>query len=182
MSGKRPPKDAPANAGADPRESFVQWKREHPSWKLMQRDPFVFDEVETQLIQGGIDAAVAGISAGRSSSAVDLLMFCEAFLRAGMAPPEPARSWLVGRLESIASNDSPWGHPLLLRARGQKGADEWADQLVVASYYGQLRERGEKHEVAWRKTRDDLGRLIDGLTEDRIKHFWRKFQDSKTGE
>lgn len=177
MDSKRPTKKPPAEAGeVRDRQSFIEWKREHDIWKLLQRRPFVFDELETKLIQGRIDAAVAGVAAGRSSSAVDLLMFCEAFLRAGLAPPEPANAWLISRLEHVESGDSPWGVPLLSRERGQKGADDWPDQFVVASYYDQLLQRGEKHEVAWRETRDFMGLIADGLTEGKIKHYWRKFR------
>lgn len=180
MGDKRSTKNPPAEAAeASDRQSFIEWKREHVLWKLLQRRPFVFDELETKLIQGGINAAVAGVAAGRSSSAVDLLMYCEAFLRAGLAPPEPANAWLVERLEQMASSDSPWGLPLLSRGRGQKGADEWPYQFVVASYYDQLLQRGEKHEVAWRETRDFMGFMVDGLTEAKIKHYWRKFRRTR---
>lgn len=174
MTAKRPPKKTPAEAGAERMQSFIEWRRDHPIWELLSRRPFELSDDETSLVLGRIDAAMAGVRRGWSSSAIDLLMISEAYLRAGYAPPEPLCSWLADRLRDTASHDVPWGIPLLRRSKGQKSADRWVEELVVGSFYGNRRESGEKHEVAWRETQEFLGFLFGDLTEDKIKNYWRK--------
>lgn len=174
MTAKRPPKKAPAKAGAERSQTFIEWKRDNGVWNLLQRRPLELGEVEQKLIDGAIAAGLHGVTRGRSSSALDLLMIAEGYLRAGAVMPEPLRVWLADRLEELSSHDVPFGVPMIRRKRGEKSADEWAEQYVIAAFYNQLLERGEKHEVAWRETVAALEFLHGSLTESKIENYWRK--------
>lgn len=141
---------------------------------LDQRRPFELDAKEQKLADTLASDAVRRVEMGMTIGATHLAVFAAVFLRAGLAPPEPVRIWLVNRLQEIACTESPWKIPLFKRKRGQKNADGYFDQIVIASYYDQQIKKGDKHEVAWRKTRDLLNFLVPGLTGDAIRGHWRK--------
>ena len=178
MSDKKPVKDAPAKAGAT-RQSFAEWFMEEnePFYAMIAtREPLVLDEVEQKFLDGSVSSGLRGLDAGRTPQTQGALMLCAAFLSRGKAPPPEMSMWLSTRLQAIAKGDSPWGKPLVSRKAGQKNADDWQDQYVVAAYYDHLRKKGEKHEVAWRQTKGLAAILTDDvMTEDKIKNYWRKY-------
>ena len=190
MSAKKPAKKAPAKAvaakrAADKSKPELSRMPEHV-WRafldeeadlfkdLDQRRPFELDAKERKFTDTLADDAVRRVEMGMTMGAKHLAVFAAVFLRAGVAPPEPVRIWLVNRLQEIACSESPWKLPLFKRKRGQKNADGYFDQIVIASMYDQQIKKGEKHEVAWRKTRDTLNFLVPGLTGDAIRGHWRK--------
>lgn len=173
MAAKKPTTKPAAKKAAGATPSFLEWKRDHPRWTLLARQPFEFNEIEQQLIDGMIAAAMVGVERGRSNSAFDLLMIADAYLRAGLAPPAPVNTWLADRLQAVAANELPWDVPLLKRRPGQKNADAWTEQYVVAAYYDRLQKDGTKQEAAKAQTVQDIGFLVEGLTGDMVHNYWR---------
>lgn len=172
MTINKPSKKALANARAKIKDDEITGV---PLLVGFRRPPKFSDE-EWKFINEQIDWCLHGVKEGRSTQATGLIQICAAFLRAGEAPPEAARAWLTECLESLASNESPWGVPFITRKRGQKNADDWMINLIVASYYDQLRSKGEKAEVAWRLTKEDLSFLAPDLTKDKIENYSRKLR------
>ena len=95
---------------------------------------------------------------GRTADAIKFLRICALFIEHGAALPRPYAEYLAERFKSIAETGKPFAGRVMVRKRGQNGADQLdRHHLIAQAVHTAHNKRGETLEKACASAAEKFG-------------------------